>query len=406
MLIETFKGPYYRQKLSDGTITLLSDYTMGSYNWPDTRVVGENIEDWRERISKCESATTFLSGSKASKVKHKHGYAEVQLSGYKFYLTGTIAACYPQHSTNALAQQNLASAILEADNRAKVKLLKRAHEVTTAFSGGVFLGELLETLRMLRSPAKALREGIGDYLSDVHRWSRQHPRATAKKVNSIINGAWLEYSFGFNPLLADVEDAAIALARLKHDHRLCVRVNGSGAFSKVHTYRNTRNIGYFKVDAISHVACKGTVRYYGAVKLNPTNRPQLSRKYFGFDAREFVPTVWELIPYSWLVDYFTNIGDILTSWSYGRADLSWCNRTERQEVVNSIDHVPRAAYAAYPLVKSKSGKLVTRKKDVIRNRYSGNFIPSFEWELPGVNSTKWLNIASLTMLKTLPTYHY
>jgi hypothetical protein len=48
---------------------------------------------------------------------------------------------------------------------------------------------------------------------------------------------------------------------------------------------------------------------------------------FGFTPSEFVPTAWELMPWSFLVDYFTNIGDILTSSVTDTSSVRWVNRS-------------------------------------------------------------------------------
>lgn len=51
----------------------------------------------------------------------------------------------------------------------------------------------------------------------------------------------------------------------------------------------------------------------------PDNRDWHTR--MGLTIQEFVPTVWELIPYSFVVDYFTNIGDVV-NYAYS-ANLNW-----------------------------------------------------------------------------------
>lgn len=56
---------------------------------------------------------------------------------------------------------------------------------------------------------------------------------------------------------------------------------------------------------------KHTVRYRGRIDAQVDAPVWNNLDLFGFSAKEFVPTLWELLPWSFLVDYFTNVGDIL-----------------------------------------------------------------------------------------------
>jgi hypothetical protein len=49
------------------------------------------------------------------------------------------------------------------------------------------------------------------------------------------------------------------------------------------------------------------------------------------DLPHFLPTVWDLIPYSFVVDYFTNIGDYLSGLSLRFSDVSWGCKTVSTE---------------------------------------------------------------------------
>jgi len=54
-----------------------------------------------------------------------------------------------------------------ADNLARARFYKRLRETQVAFSGPTFLGELRETLRMIKRPASALRDSLDRYHSSL-----------------------------------------------------------------------------------------------------------------------------------------------------------------------------------------------------------------------------------------------
>jgi len=49
--------------------------------------------------------------------------------------------------------------------------------------------------------------------------------------------------------------------------------------------------------------------------LEPNIKQTGVRQAFGLDLDDIAPTMWELVPYSFVVDWFCNISDILAAWS-------------------------------------------------------------------------------------------
>jgi hypothetical protein len=110
--------------------------------------------------------------------------------------------------------------------------------------------------------------------------------------------------------------------------------------------------------------------------------------------------LWELIPYSFLVDYFTNIGDILTSWSYRFIGLDWASQTVRRvgsrETANQrltfdpsfVNSHNRGAYTISP------GSTLFRKTSFVRTPSVTLGVPSLELQVPG-RWSQWVNILAL-----------
>jgi hypothetical protein len=117
-------------------------------------------------------------------------------------------------------------------------------------------------------------------------------------------------------------------------------------------------------------------------------------KLIGFSPKDFLPTAWELIPYSFLVDYFSNIGGIIYGMSNLFTNLAWHNSTVRKELKF------RQWGTEYPLpglvrITGAYAKCVTSKVSVERSKYTGHGVPSLAFKIPGFRSLKWLNIAAL-----------
>jgi hypothetical protein len=142
------------------------------------------------------------------------------------------------------------------------------------------------------------------------------------------------------------------------------------------------------------------VIYRGAVRVEPKDPKEMDPALFGFSPEQFLPTAWELLPYSFLIDYFTNIGDIIYGWSTLTADLAWCNRTsrkwfERTVICNSDLSFAKTLIPDMTVVTGTPSKSVVTKTSVSRAEYNGTLIPDFTFELPSFGSLRWLNIAAL-----------
>jgi len=368
-------------------------------NWDD-KDLGPNVQGWRQRIARGESATTTLSGTRAYWIIepglintcvydpiYPVGLQYVELF-YSGEFVGTSVPSEPAFLSET-----------KANNEALSSLVRRARSIQTQFMGGVFLGELSEALKMIRHPAAALRRGLDDYLGSVKERTRRLKNNPRRKVAA---DTWLEYSFGWSPLIRDIEDGRKAIKDLRKRQPQLVRVEGS--------YVDQTSSSPIQVIDSSGATFWGwnaygvgsvIVKYYGAVYARMGRPSSDSLRAVGFSWNNFIPTAWELIPYSFLVDYFTNIGEILSAGSFSTSNFAWLNKTVIKETrTYRISNYLRTAPPSSPAGKvvtfvHRPCKTVAVKRRVSRAPYSGSLIPTLEFQIPGIGSLKWLNLAAL-----------
>lgn len=289
------------------------------------------------------------------------------------------------------------SSVNIARNLAQQRFYKNLESVSTLFQGGVFLGELRETLRMIRNPAQGLRRGVGSYLDAL----KKRRRGNQSQRQKILSDTWLEYSFGWIPLLNDLDDARKYLERRhKQLEREVIRVRGDGEHSTTLFSSDQDTTGVGSTFCQIRKRLTATSTYAGAVSSRASSSRLIDASALGLSPRSFVPTLWEVLPWSFVIDYFTNIGDVISAWSNQNVALSWGRETHRTDAYYdtcywigtgrpiSVTNWTSFDYSFTP------GFASTRRKTVDRSKITYVPVPSFSFELPGFG-TKWLNIAAL-----------
>jgi hypothetical protein len=302
-----------------------------------------------------------------------------------------------------------------ANNAALTSFTGKVAGRITSFQGGVVIGELRETLGLFKRPLAGIQDRLQSYVRNLQRIKRKHNRSrkgsTAKMLEDAAS-AYLECVFGWRPFFNDVSDALNTLARLneKPPDREGVRGTGSSernlaAVSTVaHGFAQGGNI---IAERHRRIGCKYT--YYGSVDCRPEGgflgRPETIA---GIGAENFIPTVWEVIPYSFLVDYFTNVGEIVRAWSLCKnrvKRIAYARRAWNVDELRGWRVVPPQADAFHRNLSYSwsPGAGCVRMDTYQRAVYTGSLVPDFRWKIP-THASQYLNIAALAILrkKVLP----
>jgi hypothetical protein len=245
--------------------------------------------------------------------------------------------------------------------------------------------------------------------NDFRRLSKDAPDV-ANAAQRALSDTWLEHNYGWQPLLSDVVDAYQALRRLSAKTPLERFFGRSSRDTALSYVTGTRNLEITPMDFTVRTVTRSDVTIYGAVKVEVDTPTASFLEEMGLRARDFLPAVWEAIPYSFLVDYFSNVGDVIEAVSFPRSDLAWVSQTYRNHSIRSTEQVAVRYYESpgYPAPNSnkvwyfKPPRVEWDRKYVSRSVYTGSLVPSLRLEIPGSkNWRKWLNMAALARMRTL-----
>lgn len=297
--------------------------------------------------------------------------------------------------------------------KAMSKAYKEVRKELRALQGLVVLGELRKTLQLIKRPLSSLRNGINDYFTAVSKRSRGVKRT---RLKGVLADTWLEYSFGWTPLLSDVRGLAEVAARLQYEHRRrVIRVFANDIVPIQYSKLSTNAAEY----AVVQRTQKDTEEASCILRIGMDVRSSVGygsvfdnlRRLSGFDFSEFVPAVWELVPWSFLVDYFSNVGEVLDAFSADTSMVRWVNMTEitsAERVVKFFLDAPAtvdvfrihydikdfiSVYVADSAEENLLGCYVAKRRSVTRSATTLS-VPPLRFELPG-RATQFLNLAAL-----------
>lgn len=376
------------------------------HSW--TRTVGGNYPNWRVRLASGITATTTLSGYK---VQMKLGYADAhwwtpnwnpghaESSGNLIHGPLIFTDFTPDPSLDALAKSDAAT-----------KFAKKVRSKTRNWQGGVFLAELGKTARMLHSPVRTLFNAVGELeqrLLNPNYYFRSGG-STVQQIGEVVRDVYLEWVYGISPTINDLEDAsnafnALANGRKTHDNlRLTAESSAEKATVSTQFIAAPFSGGVpgpsgviWDYNGTAHYSTSEASMciYRGALKSSNPAGDMPVLQTFGLSLSDILPTVWEEVPWSFLLDYFGNVNDVLDVWSMRFIDFAWLNRTVRnRKTVRLLGFYPEEPKARFNMLSPPA----TRVSKVDRKPISNTqFECGFYTKVPGIGSRKWLNTAAL-----------
>lgn len=358
---------------------------------------GVSNPSWKVQVSAGRQATTVASGVKTT-IYGQGPYAAV--FGYGIPVVWTPQASRYSYGlavyNGSVVPPSPGPGKVVAQNRARTKFTKRIEDVQTLFSGGVFLAELRQTLTMISNPAKLLRKGVDRYLLGVKPIVRRY-RREPEKASKFLADKWLEASFGWLPLLNDLDDARSYLdRRFEQLLQELVVVKGTAEVPEMLSdVGSTRGAGPITITFRTRVKATYTHVLAGAVSSRASSPKVINMSAMGLAPRSFAPTLWEVIPWSFLIDYFSNVGDVISGWANQYTTLAWGRETSIDTFLTELydQHVS----FSLPLIIDRRwvpSSFWTQSKVFSRNPISTPPVPGLMFEIPGMG-TKWVNMAAL-----------
>lgn len=209
-----------------------------------------------------------------------------------------------------------------AEYKALSKLASKLSDQSQSWNAAVFLGESKQTLNMFVSTAeklaramKLMKQGrVKNALQVLSGDKKNISSRYAGKIPTSVQASnlWLEHRYGWLPLLKDLDDAARYLARKMVDSTIRpVRITGVGKSETTSTIEIVDNA--YTTPSSVYIRASGNSRQEYECKLSVWVLPKPRQTFEELGFTDPYSVAWELAPFSFVVDWFVNVGEVLSS---------------------------------------------------------------------------------------------
>lgn len=401
----SFDVPFYNNdtpkapvRVNGGDVRIVTDTFSGSKN-----------PGWRDKVRKVMDATTPASGVR-TKVKLSPctvGYdyytqdpdkVAQNLKG-QFHRRGAASGTlFPDHFFSALdtvQDTSNSSQFTSADNQAIAKLYEQLESFESSAQAGEDAAESHKTLSLLRKPMSGLQSVTSDFL-------QRHEKALSirglQRSAKAMADATLEWRFAIKPVTKTVAGAIVGLQNRDYVGSYFPFSAKGETTSKSIWGAYSESMGVVSVYVNERWVRKTQVQYQGVWGVEASVDRRSVSDVLSLNWKNVAPTVYNIIPWTWLLDYATNIGNIVESLQVPWAGVKWCCKTSRLSSVYDAQTTGQV-FAVSQRFRDHSthspGFTHLEKTSFIRRRVTQMPVPKLEFRNPFGSVGQAQNIAAL-----------
>jgi hypothetical protein len=371
---------------NNAPITAASTFTIGG------QLTGQKVPRWRDKIANGQGATSPMTAFEQELTIELPVRTHNRTTNNPLWWGSSVDERFAGEASASVS----ASALSLAQAGAVAKFYK---QLSSDFKSLTTLGELRESVAMIRGSALRLRS-----LCDANMRRSMVQRLKARSVSDWRRAAsdlWLEYAFGWKPLMSDIKAGYEAFSK-SADEPLPQSVAVTYRFNRTEPKALVDSLAVIGTSAMtSQVFISSELEYSCSLKAGfsytVSNSAANQQFRFGASVPDLVATGWELLPWSFLIDYFVNIGSVLDAYTVASAiNVNWCSRTTRVVKTSTITTLTKknaGADASWKPSVLNEGSATYKRKQISRDIYTP-IPPSLRFNTK-LSTSQGLNIAAL-----------
>lgn len=362
----------------------------------------DSMESWTMSYAQGTTWTGVHSPTQTSKVILEHPlaiqaiWAHVDLTSMSSHIPNRLKTNwfgFPSVPVPASASE-LAT---EAISRAR----------TSGLDVGTFAAELNKTINLIRRFHTNVRRRAGRIINDFRMVPPGRRVDRPSDTLNVFSEVWLEARYGWRTLLYDINEINGAIEKLKEGISTRSRGYASDEASSTYEWSNpnlrARNAPRSTPSSNNRTKMIATCSGTSTVERRVGALVDLVLDDIGFI--DPLVTAWEVVPFSFIVDWFVNVGDALSAYSpFSTGDLVglWTSERSTIERFFTCTAVPYLDSPDYSVTGALEGSALMRFKAYERAEMTPPpFNLSFRVNL---SPAKILDLAALAALRRLSLY--
>lgn len=247
-----------------------------------------------------------------------------------------------------------------------------------------FVAEYHKTVDLVKGAADRVNTRQ-DKILDLIRKRRRKRVPTYRELSQEFSDMWLEYRYGWRTMAYDIQGAKAAYDALYRDAREYIRYTESQTVNGPTTESQFDALLFGVMKGRRTYSCRRTVRAGVGIEVfldSPVSMDPLV-------------TAYELTPWSFVLDWFFNVGDNLTAFSpFANGNLAWAFSTIVDEYTMTGDLSTDQYAAANSLSGGVPWTTVFEAKKTIKTRKVEN--PTFNVSFrPNLNLSKGVDLLAI-----------
>jgi hypothetical protein len=261
----------------------------------------------------------------------------------------------------------------------------------------VTLAESKKTINMIAKAITLLRRPLRDArrILDMSRRDMRTPEGRERLLNK-AGDLWLEGRYGWRPLYYEIDGILKAITKGR-PLRFTAR-NGDIAYSNSWDVNRWRDPS---MPFFGHVGYKCHWNVTRKVRVGTTADYMLNEAFndffVAFGGTDVLGSAWEIVPYSFIVDWFLNIGDALQSlqaYALVNERIAWRTFSDRITVDHVLDDPFPMTVGNYWYTDRKGFVPYTEFAEIKTRVPRVNFLPSLGYRF----NMNWLKVADAVFL--------
>jgi len=330
-------------------------------------------------------------------------------AAYSVHSESTISALFPARRWSDGYGQVYGASLDASPPPATLQSLKdiALARLKNRLSGYVGNAELAAPLAESREIHRLVRQinGVG---MDTLKAMLAAKKSKGKSVTKLASQIWLGFAFGVNPLLKDIQTACDSILKYQTRQDQTTRVSGSANTEYSSYSKQLLGVVAYGVDMYNIHAAHHDLSVRIVAGLNLTTRSSASYSvsdHLGLKVGALPGTLWELTPFSWVVDYFSTVGPWLEDMFYTLPGTTiYVSQSTKYhcDTLSTGEFIPQSA--ASMKVSGNGGQ--SKNRYVSFNREKLSLLPSRALRIKSADEIAKSGVSKLLNLASVIAGHY